>query len=120
MLSDKRRKVNAIRIRAVRFGPTIVCLCGSTRFKDEYIEQNKQQTMQGKIVLSVGMFGHSGDELSDNDKEKLDALHKRKIDLAEEVLFICPGGYIGSSTRSELAYAEEQGKRLIFPYGRPS
>lgn len=118
-LSDDERKITARQIRAVRYGPKIVCLCGSTRFKDEYIETNKRQTLRGNIVLTVGMFGHSGDTLSVQQKEMLDELHKQKIDLAEEVIFICPGGYIGDSTSSELEYARKTGKWISFPYGEP-
>jgi hypothetical protein len=117
---DRSKSTKAWQIRAVRFGPKIVCLCGSTRFKKEYEQQNKIHTLHGNIVLTVGMFGHSGDVFTDKEKEKLDETHRRKIDLAEEVIIICPGGYIGDSTRSELVYATEAGKRIRFPYGKPS
>jgi hypothetical protein len=88
--------------------PTVVCLCGSTKFKGEFIAANFRETMAGKIVLTVGWFGHAdGDVYTPTPEEKaaLDELHKRKIDLADEVLVINPGGYIGQSTRSEIEYA---------------
>lgn len=110
-------------VAAVRGGPKIVCLCGSTRFKEQFISTQFAETMIGNIVLTVGWFSHAdGDKYTPTvkEKEKLDELHKRKIDLAEEVIFICPGGYIGDSTRGELAYAKETGKRCLFPYGNPS
>jgi hypothetical protein len=89
--------------------PEVVCLCGSTRFKDEYLAEQERLTMEGKIFLTVGMFGHSDDvELSPDEKAMLDDLHKRKIDLADRVHVIDVKGYIGESTRSEIEYAERR------------
>jgi len=99
--------------------PEIVCLCGSTRFKEEFREENKRLTLAGKIVLSVGFFGHVDgwpEEASHDDKNGLDELHKRKIDLADWIRVINPGGYIGDSTASEIEYAWEHGKPISF-YG---
>ncbi|XBG79840.1 hypothetical protein V4S40_00780 [Enterococcus cecorum] len=78
----------------------IITLCGSTRFKDEFIKAQKDLTLQGNIVISVGLFGHSGDvEAWDGQtKTMLDDMHKRKIDLADEIFVINVGGYIGKST----------------------
>jgi len=101
--------------------PKIICLCGSTRFYDAFQEANYKLTMQGKIVLSVGFYPHSqtkahGQEVGFTEKQKveLDELHKRKIDLADEVFVLNVGGYIGSSTRSEIIYALEQGKKITY------
>lgn len=92
--------------------PKIVCLCGSTRFYQQFAEQNYLETMAGNIVLSVGFDPHSsvevhGEEIGITPEQKLslDELHKRKIDLADEILVINVGGYIGESTRSEIEYA---------------
>ncbi len=101
----------------------VVTLCGSTRFKNEFIETQKRLTLEGNIVISVGLFGHSGDnEVWDgmNDgalsktKEMLDDMHKQKIDMADSIYVINPGGYIGESTKSEIAYAIEHGKRVDY------
>lgn len=85
----------------------VITLCGSTRFKDEFIETQKRLSLQGNIVISVGLFGHSGDKevWQDGVKEMLDDMHKRKIDMADSIYVINVGGYIGSSTRSEIEYA---------------
>ena len=97
----------------------VVTLCGSTRFKDEFMEAQKRLTLQGNIVISVGLFGHSGDqEVWENmdegtltkTKEMLDDMHKRKIDMADSIYVINVGGYIGDSTRSEIEYAKKHGK----------
>jgi hypothetical protein len=94
----------------------IITLCGSTRFKDEFIEQQKRLTLEGNIVISVGLFGHSGDEevWSENIKPMLDDMHFRKIDLADEIFVVNPGGYIGSSTSNEITYAKKTGKAVRF------
>ena len=90
----------------------VITLCGSTRFKDAFIEAQKQLTLEGNIVISVGLFGHSGDEevWAEDTKEMLDDMHKRKIDMADEIFVINVGGYIGSSTKSEIECATAIGK----------
>lgn len=97
----------------------VITLCGSTRFKDEFMEAQKRLTLAGNIVISVGLFGHSGDNevwegMSEDTLTKtkimLDDMHKRKIDMADEIFVINVGGYIGSSTKSEIEYAKATGK----------
>ena len=87
------------------------------------MEAQKRLTLEGKIVISVGLFGHSGDsEVWDGmdegtlskTKEMLDDMHKRKIDMADSIYVINVGGYIGDSTRSEIAYAIEHGKKVEY------
>lgn len=101
----------------------VITLCGSTRFKTAFLEAQKQLTLAGNIVISVGLFGHSGDaEVWENmpedtltkTKEMLDDMHKRKIDMADEIFVINVGGYIGSSTKSEIGYAIAAGKAVHY------
>ena len=101
----------------------VVTLCGSTRFKDEFMQAQKRLTLEGRIVISVGLFGHSGDaEVWDGmdegtltkTKEMLDDMHKRKIDMADGIYVINVGGYIGSSTKSEIEYALAHGKTVEY------
>lgn len=96
--------------------PTVVCLCGSTRFSEAFREANLRETLAGKIVLSIGCVWHSDDalELTEADKEMLDKLHLKKIDMSDEVLILNVGGYIGTSTANELAYARRHNKRIRF------
>ena len=85
----------------------VITLCGSTKFKDEFLIEQKRLTLEGNIVISVGLFGHSGDDevWTENIKKMLDDMHKRKIDMADEIFVINKNGYIGSSTKSEIEYA---------------
>ena len=94
----------------------IITLCGSTRFKDKFIYEQKRLTLEGNIVISVGLFGHSGDDEVWINKTKimLDDMHLRKIDLADEIFVINPGGYIGFSTRNEIEYAKAKNKPVIY------
>lgn len=94
----------------------VITLCGSTKFKDEFLAVQKRLTLEGNIVISVGLFGHSGDDevWSPGIKEMLDEMHKRKIDMANEIFVINKDGYIGSSTRSEIEYAEAKGKAVRY------
>ena len=101
----------------------VITLCGSTRFKEQFMEAQKRLTLEGNIVISVGLFGHAGDQevwdgmdegTLSKTKEMLDDMHKRKIDMADEIYVINVGGYIGDSTRSEIQYAEEHGKNVRY------
>ncbi|KFO67836.1 hypothetical protein ER57_07845 [Smithella sp. SCADC] len=96
--------------------PDVVCLCGSTRFRSEFTEANRRETMAGRIVVAPGVFAHSGDQLTEDDKQRLDELHFRKIDMADSVLVVNPGGYIGDSTRREIDYAHRTGKPVAYTY----
>ena len=89
----------------------VITLCGSTKFKEQYLEAQKRLTLESNIVISVGLFGHSGDDevWTEGTKAMLDDMHKRKIDMADEIFVINVGGYIGKSTKSEIAYAKSQG-----------
>jgi len=102
--------------------PKIVCLCGSTRFSEAFQKAQFEETLAGKIVLTIGNImkpdtelfnGYSENELKEI-KIRLDELHRRKIDLADEGLILNVGGYIGESTGGELAYARKHGKIIRF------
>jgi hypothetical protein len=101
----------------------VITLCGSTRFKDDFMREQKRLTLEGNIVLSVGLFGHSGDsevwESMDEDtltktKLMLDDMHKRRIDMSDEIFVINKDGYIGESTRNEIEYAISTNKKVEF------
>jgi len=100
--------------------PPVVCLCGSTRFMEAFQQANLEETIAGRIVLSIGCNTKSDSDLlalgklTEGAKAMLDELHKRKIDLSDEVLVLNVGGYIGESTRSEIAYAVEHGKPVRY------
>ncbi len=97
-------------------GFKVITLCGSTRFKDEFMEAQKRLTLEGNVVISVGLFGHSGDKEAKNEsvKDMLDRQHLAKIDLADEIFVVNVGGYIGDSTRREIAYADFKGKSITY------
>lgn len=92
----------------------VITLCGSTRFKDDFERINKELTLAGNIVISVGAFGHAGDTFTEEQKVMLDDIHKRKIDMSDAIYVINKDGYIGSSTKSEIQYALRLGKQIIY------
>lgn len=103
--------------------PRIVCLCGSTRFADAFAYANFRESLEGRIVLTVGVVTSSEVQLqalsvhSEETKRQLDELHFRKIDMADEILVLNVGGYIGASTRSEIEYACATGKPVRYLEG---
>ena len=99
----------------------IVTLCGSARFKDKFMEVQKRLTLEGDIVISVGLFSvddevwkNMEEDMLMKTKTMLGDMHKRKIDMADEIYVINVGGYIGECTRSEIEYAREQGKIIRY------
>lgn len=95
--------------------PLVVCLCGSTRFKPHFEAANREATLKGAVVVTHGVFGHAdGISIEPQQKEALDALHLRKIDMADVVWVIAPGGYVGDSTRREIEYAGIHGKPVVY------
>lgn len=94
----------------------VITLCGSTKFKDDFLKEQKRLTLEGNIVISVGLFGHSGDNeaMDIKTKEMLDDMHKRKIDMADEIFVVNVGGYIGESTASEIEYAKSHNKPIRY------
>jgi hypothetical protein len=117
----RRDRARSARRERRKVAPKVVCLCGSTRFYTTFQEANYRETMSGHIVLSVGFYPHAQNEMhgeergcTPHEKAALDELHKRKIDLADEVLVLDVGGYIGSSTRGEIQYAELWGKPVRY------
>lgn len=96
----------------------VITLCGSTKFKSDFLTAQKELTLAGNVVISVGLFGHAdgefGSVITDEVKIMLDDIHLRKIDLADEIFVINKDGYIGSSTRNEIEYAQKNGKLVRY------
>lgn len=94
---------------------TITTICGSTKFKEAFIEANKKLTLEGKIVLTVGFFEHAqGIALTEEQFELLKALHFEKIRMSDEIFVVNVNGYIGNSTQIEIAYAKDLGKKIMY------
>lgn len=100
--------------------PPVVTLCGSTKFKEEFLEVNKEFTLHGIAVLTVGCFPHTDDEtepevaLGENVKELVDKLHLQKINISDAIFVINVDGYIGSSTKNEIRHAVTKGIPIYF------
>ena len=95
--------------------PVVICLCGSTKFKNEFLSASRAFTLAGHIVIMPGVFGHvDGGWLDTETKRKLDELHFKKIDMADIVYVINPNGYVGESTKREIEYAKSLNKQIRF------
>ncbi len=94
----------------------VITLCGSTRFKDALMETQKQLTLVGNIIISMDLFGHSGDDevWTEGAKEMLDAMHIWKIDMADDIFVINVGGYIAPAYGRRLGMQRSLGRRLGF------
>lgn len=89
--------------------PKIVVICGSTRYQDQIIAVGREEALAGRIVLGPWSFER---KLAPEVAQRLARAHRRMIDMADEVIVVAPGGYIGESTRDEIAHAEQSGKPM--------
>lgn len=94
----------------------VVTLCGSTRFKNTFLELLKKLTLEGNIVLLPGVYAHAGDEEAwePGRKDVFDDMHRRKIDMSDAIFVVNVGGYIGESTRREIEYARKNGRMIRY------
>ena len=93
----------------------VITLCGSARFKDNFMKVQKRLSLEGNIVLSLSFFDlYDGEVLTKEKKDLLDDIHKRKIDMSDEIFVINKGGYIGENTRSEIEYAKMTNKKVNY------
>lgn len=98
--------------------PKIICLCGSTRFFQDFADTNLEETLKGNIVLSIGANAHDNDlPLTEEQKRRLDRLHMMKIKMADEIIVLNRDGYVGESTTREIAMAKKLGKKVIYKFG---
>ncbi len=93
----------------------IITLCGSIKFKDEFIKVQEKFTLDGNIVLIPNFFNNIKKENIDKKtKQMLDEMHKQKIDMCNEIYVINVGGYIGESTKTEIEYAKSKRKKISY------
>ena len=96
----------------------IITLCGSVRFRALFDEVNARLTAEGFIVLQPGIWDHAYLHTKEHNaeflKDGLDKLHCEKISLSSAIFVINPGGYVGKSTASEIAFARAHGKEIIW------
>ena len=93
----------------------IITLCGSIKFKDEFIKVQEELTLKGNIVLTPNFFNSlKKEDIDKKTKEMLDEMHKQKIDMSDAILVINKNGYIGDSTKSEIEYAKAQNKEILY------
>ena len=99
-----------------KYKARVITLCGSSKFKEDFEKVSKILSLQGNLVISLGLFGHSGDNEAFTNKNKamLDAVHLQKIDMSDEVFVINKDYYIGKSTTREISYALSKGKDITF------
>ena len=91
----------------------VITLCGSTKFEEKYREINAKLTLEGNVVLSCGVFNYKNPD-KENKRDLLQAIHRKKIDLADEIFIINVGGYIGEHTVEEIEYAKKTGKKISY------
>ena len=92
----------------------IITLCGSIRFKEEFLKVQERLTLKGNIVFTPNFFNNFKGEISVEMKKMLDEMHREKIDLSDEIYVINLNGYIGESTKSEIEYAIANGKKIKY------
>ena len=93
----------------------IITLCGSIKFKDEFIKVQEKLTIEGNIIFTPNFFSNiKKEDIDEETKKMLDGMHRQKIDMSDEIYVINLGGYIGESTKAEIEYAKAKGKKISY------
>ena len=92
----------------------VITLCGSIRFKNEFMKVQEELTLDGNIVFTPNFFNNLKGEIKKETRKMLDEMHRQKIDMSNEIYVINCGGYIGESTKSEIEYAKANGKKISY------
>lgn len=92
----------------------VITLCGSIRFKNEFMKVQEELTLDGNVVFTPNFFNNLKGEINAETKKMLDEMHRQKIDMSNEIYVINCGGYIGESTKSEIEYAKANGKKISY------
>ncbi len=95
--------------------PTVVCLCGSTKFKFHFERVARDETLKGRIVLTLAVFSQvDGEPLTDEQVTMLRYLHRHKIKMSDEIFVVNVDGYIGESTREDIEFAKANNRRVEY------
>lgn len=93
----------------------VITVCGSLRFKKEMMEISEKMELQGNCMLTpIYPTKDDKDAYTDEEVIILDKMHKEKIKLSDAILVVNVNNYIGSSTRSEIEFAKELGKEILY------
>lgn len=114
IFNNKLQIAEDIKVSIVKKKYNIITLCGSIKFKNEFIKVQEELTLNGNIVFTPNFFNNLKDEINIETKKMLDEIHRQKIDMSNEIYVINLGGYIGESTRSEIEYAKANGKKISY------
>ena len=103
-----------IKMSIVKDKYNVITLCGSIRFKNEFMKVQEELTLDGNIVFTPNFFNNLKGEIKKETRKMLDEMHRQKIDMSNEIYVINCGGYIGESTKSEIEYAKANGKKISY------
>ena len=93
----------------------LASLCGSIKFKEEFLKIQEKLTLNGNIVLTPNFFQSiKKEDINEQTKKMLDEMHKQKIDMSDAIYVINVNGYIGESTKNEIEYAKSKNKEILY------
>ena len=111
---ENKNKKEKIKMSIVKAKYNVITLCGSIRFKNEFMKVQEELTLDGNVVFTPNFFNNLKGEINAETKKMLDEMHRQKIDMSNEIYVINCGGYIGESTKSEIEYAKANGKKISY------
>lgn len=92
----------------------IVTMCGSIKYFDKMKENAKKLEIENQYAVLMPIYYPLNHDLSEQDKNNLGEIHRRKIEISNSIFVVNIGGYIGNTTKSEIEYAKELGKEIMY------
>jgi hypothetical protein len=92
---------------------TVITLCGSMRFREDFERLDADLTLAGHVVLTPTALDPSR-EITAEERARLGRIHLQRIAMSDEVLIVNVGDYVGDSTRREIEHARSRGIPVSF------
>ena len=93
----------------------VITLCGSIKFKEEFLKMQEKLTLSENIVLTPNFFQSiKKQKINEQTKKMLVGMHRQKIDMSDAIFVINVNGYIGESTKNEIEYAKSKNKEILY------
>ncbi len=92
----------------------VITICGSMRYSKQMIKIAEELELKKGYAVIQCVYNIDGQKYEGVDASILDKIHRKKIDISDAIYVVNIDGYIGNSTKNEIEYAKNNGKKVIY------